>query len=485
MQRHLFLGYLWILLAMPLPASTSRIYVPNTGGTTVDVIDPATNKVVQVLDNIVSPQAADFSPDGSLVYIPGGGDNALFVLERRSGKQIGKVPLSGYPNDVRVTRDGKLVLVCIRSVPGGLDVIDTKSLQRIKTIPTNAPLHDLEVTLDGKYAVLGAPEAHTLFVVDLQRKEVAWKHVFDREVMPIAIENAPDGSASRIFVDLRSFPGFAVLDFATREEVARIKFPDSSGQFGNIPASAGHGLRVAPDGKTLWANSTGANAAFVYSLPDLKLLGQVTFAELPSPGKAPLVAFPCWFAFTPDSKTVYIPNRWLNWVSAVDVKAIKEVARIPVGEGVERDSTLVLLDDEPTQATSEPPQSLDFEFFKSRVQPIFLKQRSADHARCFACHESSKHGSMFGPLRLEPLLPGHTTWTEEQSRRNFETVSKLVVPGDVTKSLFPMHALSPEAGGEFGHPHSGGRQFESQNDPDFQTIVQWIRGQKSKPSSTP
>jgi hypothetical protein len=124
--------------------------------------------------------------------------------------------------------------------------------------------------------------------------------------------------------------------------------------------------------------------------------------------------------------------------------------------------------------------SLDYDFFKTRVEPIYLKMRSPDHARCITCHVKNKHPR---GMSLEPLTPGADFWTEEQSHRNFLTVSKLVVPGKVDVSMFPMHPLAPEAGGDI-HAHSGGRQFESQNDPDFQTIVEWIRGGKAEGSSS-
>ena len=127
------------------------------------------------------------------------------------------------------------------------------------------------------------------------------------------------------------------------------------------------------------------------------------------------------------------------------------------------------------QAPTASARSLDYEYFKTRVEPIFLKRRSPDHARCYACHEKTKHPT---GLSLESLSPGSSSWTEEQSRRNFENVSKLVVPGNLTLSPFPMHPLAPEAGGDAVRVHSGGRQFESQNDPDFQTVVEWVRGKK-------
>ena len=128
------------------------------------------------------------------------------------------------------------------------------------------------------------------------------------------------------------------------------------------------------------------------------------------------------------------------------------------------------------QAVSRSTQSLDYEFFKARVAPIFLKRRSTDHARCYACHEKIKHPN---GLSLESLSPGSSSWTEEQTRRNFETVSRLAVPGNLNSSVFPMHPLAAEAGGDAVRIHSGGRQFESQADPDFQTIAEWVRGKKN------
>jgi hypothetical protein len=115
-------------------------------------------------------------------------------------------------------------------------------------------------------------------------------------------------------------------------------------------------------------------------------------------------------------------------------------------------------------------QALDFETYRSRVEPIFLKRRTG-HARCVVCHEANNSA-----FRLLPLAPGSTAWTEEQSRRNFENVSHLVTPGNPTASKLLMHPLSPEAGGE--EFHGGGRQFATQTDPDWVAIAAWIRQSK-------
>ena len=65
-------------------------------------------------------------------------------------------------------------------------------------------------------------------------------------------------------------------------------------------------------------------------------------------------------------------------------------------------------------------------------------------------------------------------WTEEQSRRNFETVSQLVNPGDAATSRLLLHPLAPEGGGDVFH--SGGRQFPTKRDPAWRTLAAWVNG---------
>ena len=128
------------------------------------------------------------------------------------------------------------------------------------------------------------------------------------------------------------------------------------------------------------------------------------------------------------------------------------------------------------QAPSASRPTLDYEVFKAQVEPIFLKKRFPDHARCYVCHEVSRHGG--GPLSLARLSPGTSFWTEEQSRANFQVVSKLVTPGDPLKSMLLLMPLAPEVGG-IADTHQGGRQFTSQDDPDWKAIAAWVRGQKA------
>jgi hypothetical protein len=113
---------------------------------------------------------------------------------------------------------------------------------------------------------------------------------------------------------------------------------------------------------------------------------------------------------------------------------------------------------------------LDYETYKTHVQPIFLKKRTG-HARCVVCHEANNSA-----FRLQPLNPETKSWTEEQSRMNFENVSHLVKPGDPDGSKLLIHPLAHDAGGdEF---HGGGRQFKSKDDAEWKTIADWINKAK-------
>jgi hypothetical protein len=120
-------------------------------------------------------------------------------------------------------------------------------------------------------------------------------------------------------------------------------------------------------------------------------------------------------------------------------------------------------------AGSQPtaPAPLNYEFFKAKVEPVFLKKRPG-HARCVVCHTGNNV-----PFHLVPLSDGSTTWNEEQSRQNFELIQRVAAPG-ILDSPLVRHPLDEDAGGD--RHHGGGQQFANQEDPDWLTLKAFVLG---------
>jgi YVTN family beta-propeller protein len=207
-------------------------------------------------------------------------------------------------------------------------------MKMVKTIPTKGSIHNTYVTPDGKYVVAGSIGGKSINVIDAATEQPAWTLELDLGIRPMAFAANPDGSTKWIFAQLTGLNGFAVVDFATRREIKRIKNPDLPPGKKEVAEGAdpSHGMAVTADGKTLVVCSRLNTALYSYSLPDLTLSGT---AWLGGMGAA-------WVTLTLDGKTAYVSNAVTNNVSVVDVRSMKEVALIPVGFVPKRNSTAVL-----------------------------------------------------------------------------------------------------------------------------------------------
>ena len=334
-KRFLFLVVSAVLALPSLTAArTIRIVQTNAAGDNIHLIDPATNKVVAEITGIEVNHGAAVAPDGSRFYFSNEADHTLDVVSGKTLAVTHKIALSGRPNNIAISRDGRRVYVAILSGSGAVDVIDTARLERVKSIATRGGVHNTFVTPDGKYVIAGSIAGKRLTVIDGTTEEPVWWLDFNGGVRPMAFERNADGSTCRMFVQISDFHGFAIVDFAGRKEVGRVTLPEvppGERHTQGLQGSPSHGIGVAPDGKTLWVNSKVNSHVYAYSLPDLKLLGGVRVGDHPD-----------WLTFTPDSKRVYVANAGSNSVSVVDAASRKEVTRIPVGQVPKRNITAVL-----------------------------------------------------------------------------------------------------------------------------------------------
>ena len=313
-----------VLAAVPLvAASKARVLQTNSAGDNIHVIDPATNKVVGVINDIEVPHGVTLAPDGSRVYITDEPLKTLDVVDAKTFQIVKKIPLAGRPNNLDATKDGTRVYVAIAQAPGGVDVIDVATLTNIKHIPTTGAIHNVYVTPDDKYAVAGSVQASTINVIDRATDTVVWTLKETGGIRPMAFTRNGDGSTKEILAQLSDFHGFVVVDFKTHEEVKRITMPEVPGEekvTDGIQGSPAHGFAITKDQKMVWVTSKWYDYVAAYSIPDFKLVKVVQVGSHPE-----------WLTIPPDGKTLYVAVAGKDATVAVDIKTMKVVATIPVG----------------------------------------------------------------------------------------------------------------------------------------------------------
>lgn len=122
----------------------------------------------------------------------------------------------------------------------------------------------------------------------------------------------------------------------------------------------------------------------------------------------------------------------------------------------------------PATAPPPAPPEVDFQFFRSCVQPIVINP-IPNAVACAECHAGGSRG--FG----RPIPAGQATWTEEESRAAYDALMQLIEPGHPEYSRFLHHPLAIAAGGDF--MHNGGRRWLSKEEPEWQALAAWIRGE--------
>ncbi len=311
-----------------------RIIQTNAAGDNVHIIDPTTNEVVDVIQGIPIPHGVTSHPDGSTLYFSNEVDHTLDVVPTATLRVSAQIPLTGRPNNISITPDGRKVYVAITGTDAFVDVIDTREQRRVRRIPTLGGVHNVYVTPDGKYVVAGMIGARTLTVIDTDTDRPAWSLHFEGGVRPMAFEQNPDGSTKRIFVQTSNYHGFYVVDFEKRVMVQKVAMPElpfTQVDNDGLQGSPGHGLAVSPDGTQLWSTSKPNSHVYAWSLPDLEYLGGVAVGHHPD-----------WLTMTPDSRFLYSANAGSNNVSVIDTRAMKEIKRITVGQVPKRNHTAVI-----------------------------------------------------------------------------------------------------------------------------------------------
>ena len=331
---------IWASSLVAQTDSVVRIIQTNYAGSNAHMIDPITNEVVAVIDNVPKAHAVVHHPDATYFYFANEHDNHVDVVDAKTLQVVERIPLVERPNKLVINETYNKLYVGIRD-SAHLQVIDLDTHTVIKTLPVHYGIHNVYVTKDDQYVVAGLGkdpdtlDEPTIQVIDASTDEIAFGVALEgHRVRPMAIESNADGSPSRIFAQATRMNGFFVVDWDQRKAVDFVSppaLPMSQQNFDGIQNGVGHGLLVLPDQSALWYASRLDSRVYGWSLPDLEFLGGVEVGPSPQ-----------WLTATPDSQTLYVSMVGSMETVAVNTKTHDIVARIPVGFGPKRNSTHVL-----------------------------------------------------------------------------------------------------------------------------------------------
>jgi YVTN family beta-propeller protein len=297
-----------------------KLYVTNSAGAEIHVIDLNTFKVSGRIPTGEHPHGAAVSGDGRYLFATVESDRTLRVIDTATDKIIRSVKLSGLPNQCAATPDGHYVGVPIRD-SDRVDIVDMKAGKILKSLPVKAP-HNCYNARRNDHMFVTSMGGHTVNVIDLKSLEYA-------EVIPVGGVPRPlavtrDGQT--LYCQLSDLHGFVIADIPRRQVIQTIQLPPlPAGVKFPVPHTPSHGLELTPDEKELWATSCGTDTVYVYDTGARKIVGKVAV------GKGP-----AWVTFSPDGRFCCVSNVLGDDVSIIDVAKRREVARIPVGKAPKR-----------------------------------------------------------------------------------------------------------------------------------------------------
>jgi YVTN family beta-propeller protein len=323
LQRKLnsFVG-VWVsclLLCSAGAAAQNLLYVGNSRGDDISIIDLSSLKVVGDIKLGDRIHGVTAQPDGKRLFVTVESDDTLRIIDTATLRTVGIVKLSGRPNQVAVTPDGKYAVVPIRD-GDKVDIVDVAKQEIVKSLPIKEP-HNALNTGSNRYIFVSSMGSHEINIIDLQKMEYSAVIPAGGRPRPYAV--SPDGQT--MFVAVADLHGFVIVDIPEKKVVDRVEIPAEHPtphplQFETADTHT-HGIALTPDGAELWVTSLLDNCVYIYDVKTKKIVGKVLTGGGPN-----------WLSFTPDGKYLCVSDTDSDDVTVIDVKARREVTRIKVGK---------------------------------------------------------------------------------------------------------------------------------------------------------
>ena len=325
MIRKLFLGALCaIAMAGGAQAATrSLLYVANSQGDDINVIDLATQKMVATIKAGPIVHGICAPADGRHAFATIESEHALKVIDTRTNTVTDTIPLGGQPNECAATSDGRYVVVPLLAPANTSVVVDVAEKKIVKSFETRHP-HNCFTPEGGSNTIVYCEErdAFRIHRIDLAKMEVTNEVKVAGDPRPFVVT----ADEKTLYTALSGLHGVAVIDIP-HQTMSQIALPAMPWMNCKVepPNTPVHGISLTRDGKKLWITSVSDAGVYVYDIASKKLGKKITVGACPN-----------WIGMSADGKYAGVSNADTDDTSILDVKAEKEIARIKVGKAPKR-----------------------------------------------------------------------------------------------------------------------------------------------------
>jgi YVTN family beta-propeller protein len=283
-----------------------RVYVPNTGDNTVDVIDAATFTVVDRF--AVGTLPHHITPAWNLrwLYVDDTVGNTLVAIDPSTARPVRTIPVAD-PYNLYFSLDGtKAIVVAERSAR--LDFRNPHTWRLIKSVslPGRGADH-LDFSRGGAYLVLSDEFSGDVVKVDVRRMRVV--DMLRTGGLPVDVKLAPRGSLFYVADQARG--GVLLLDGDHLREIGFL-----------ATGSGAHGLCVSRDGKHLYVSNRLAGSISV-----------IDFARRRVTETWQVGGSPDMMQVSPDGRMLWVSNRYNASVSVISTVTGRVLHTIAVGPG--------------------------------------------------------------------------------------------------------------------------------------------------------
>jgi YVTN family beta-propeller protein len=303
-----------VVCAQPREAR-AKLYVTNSAGDSIHVIDLTTFKVIGEIKTGERPHGAAASADGRRLFTTVEGDHTLRVIDTTTDQIIRSIKLTEMPNQCAVTPDGKFVGVPIRG-GNSVDIVDVQQGKIVKNLPVKVP-HNCYNARRNDHLFVTSMGEHNVKHIDLKTLDYIAEIPMGGVPRPLAVTR----DEKTLYCALSDLHGFVIADIPTRKVVETIALPLlPEGVKFPVPHTPTHGLELTPNEKELWVTSCGTNIVYVFDTTSKRITGKVAVGNGPN-----------WVTFSPDGKLCCVSNVLSDDISILDVAGCREIARVKVG----------------------------------------------------------------------------------------------------------------------------------------------------------